>query len=276
MALSVVDLYKDILPRTNCGDCGFTTCIAFAGMVVSEKHPLEGCPHLSPDVVDKCRKELEEQYAAGKWLKKDMAGEALQWAREKSASMKIEDLPERLGGRLVTGTGDAVLELPYFNSTLMIAKDGLSRGDGKELDRWEQVFIYNHMAQGGKNPPKGNWKGFVEFPNTVSKIISMKDHVEKPIIQTFKGRTDALIRAARGIGGEDISREMDSNGLAIRFTPLPRVPVILMFWDEIPEEAFEAQVKLLFDETVTEHLDIESIVFLSEKLKDFLCEETAH
>ena len=42
MALSVVDLYAKVLPRTNCRDCGFPTCIAFAGMVVSEIAGLGG------------------------------------------------------------------------------------------------------------------------------------------------------------------------------------------------------------------------------------------
>ena len=36
MALSVVDLYRDVLPRTNCGDCGFSTCLAFAMALASE------------------------------------------------------------------------------------------------------------------------------------------------------------------------------------------------------------------------------------------------
>jgi hypothetical protein len=54
------------------------------------------------------------------------------------------------------------------------------------------------------------------------------------------------------------------------FVPLPKVPVMLMFWDEVASDRFEAQVKLLFDETVTGHLDIESIMFLSERLKDLL------
>jgi Na+-translocating ferredoxin:NAD+ oxidoreductase RNF subunit RnfB len=43
MALSVVDLYAKILPGTNCKECGYLTCIAFAGMVVSEKLPLKNC-----------------------------------------------------------------------------------------------------------------------------------------------------------------------------------------------------------------------------------------
>jgi len=40
MSLSVVDLYKKVLPKSNCKECGFGTCLAFASMVVSEKHPL--------------------------------------------------------------------------------------------------------------------------------------------------------------------------------------------------------------------------------------------
>ncbi|MCF8105582.1 MAG: DUF3786 domain-containing protein [Desulfohalobiaceae bacterium] len=55
---------------------------------------------------------------------------------------------------------------------------------------------------------------------------------------------------------------------ALLFQPLPRVPVLLVFWDR--EEEFEAEARLLFDETVTEHLDIESILFLSERLTELL------
>ncbi len=61
--------------------------------------------------------------------------------------------------------------------------------------------------------------------------------------------------------------------LSILFRPLPRIPLLLLFWDAVKEEGFETQIKLLFDETINEHLDIESIVFLSESLKDFLCGE---
>ena len=101
MALSVVDLYKDILPKTNCKDCGFSTCLAFASMVVPEKHPIENCPHLSVGVIEKCKSELKKQYSSGKWLKRDMAEDALKWAKERYASMKIEDLPDRIGGSLI-------------------------------------------------------------------------------------------------------------------------------------------------------------------------------
>ena len=139
MALSVVDLYKHVLPKTNCRDCGFASCLAFASMVVSEMHPLSGCPHLDEETIKRCSAELLQQYAEGKWLKRDMAADALKWASEKAASMKLKDLPERIGGCLVETEGAISLELPYFNGAIMISQTDIKRKDGLDLNRWEKV-----------------------------------------------------------------------------------------------------------------------------------------
>jgi hypothetical protein len=271
MPLSVVDLYGKILPRTNCGDCGHPTCLAFASMVVSEKLPLSNCPHLKPELVDRCQSELDQQHAAGKWTKRDMAVDALQWARERAASMAIEDLPPRIGGHLVEKNGVTYLELSYFNCKILIGPDDITRDDQEELTQWEKVFIYNHMAQGGDTEPVGKWKGFQEIPNTVSKIKSMQSQVETPLQQRFSGRVDELAIAARTIGGIDESARIGSADLVFLFQPLPRIPVQLLFWDEDQDDGFEAKAKLIFDDTITDHLDIESIVFLSERIAQLLC-----
>ena len=106
MAMSVVDVYRDVLAKTNCRDCGFPTCLAFAAKVVSEKYPLANCPHIAADVLARCEIELAEQYSQGKWLKRDMAEDALQWAKSRAASLAVEDLPARIGGELIrTGRG---------------------------------------------------------------------------------------------------------------------------------------------------------------------------
>lgn len=272
MPLSVVDLYRDVLPKTNCGDCGFPACLAFASIVVSEKLPLGNCPHIDTGIVENCQKELDEQYASGKWLKRDMAKDALEWAKQRSASVKIENLPDRIGGKLIKKDEGVALELPYFTDSITITEYGILKKDGSDLTRWEQVFIYNHMAQGGSKLPSGKWKGLVEFPNTVSKIKSMVEHVEAPLIERFSGKPDELLAAAKQIDGLNMTDKIKSADLAILFRPLPRIPVMLMFWDEDKIDGFKAEVKLLFDETITEHLDIESIMFLSERLRQLLCE----
>jgi hypothetical protein len=276
MPLSVVDLYKDVLPKTNCKECGFSTCLAFAGMVVSEKHPLSNCPYIYPEVLERCQGELDDQYASGKWLKRDMAQDALEWAKERASTMKIEDLPNRIGGKLIQKNNDDALELPYFLDSIVISKEGITKKNGSDLTRWEQVFIYNHLAQGGRKFPTGRWKGFGEFPNTVSKIKSMFEHVEAPLVDKFTGKPEALLVAAKRIGGKDQTAVIKSADLSLLFDPLPRIPVMLLFWDQEKEEGFEAKVKLLFDETIVEHLDIESIVFLSERLGQLLCGDVIH
>lgn len=272
MALSVVNLYRDILPKTNCKDCGFPTCLAFASMVVSEKHPLKNCPHIPADVLARCEKELEEQYAQGKWLKRDLAEDALSWARTRAASMALEDLPDRIGGEIIENEqGQKGLKLPYFKGSIHMFGDKITDSDGRDLTRWEQVFILNHLAQGGITKPKGIWKGFVQFPNTVSKVITMTGQVEEPLIQRFAGKKEELLERALTLGGILLPKEEGAADIAVRFTPLPRVPVVLLFWDRVPGEDFEPQAKLMFDETITEHLDIESIVFLSERIRQLLC-----
>jgi hypothetical protein len=272
MPLSVVDLYTQVLPRTNCRDCGYPTCLAFASMVVSEKLPLAKCPHLSPETLAHYQPILDAQHAEGRWTKKDMAADALQWARERSAGMRLEDLPARVGGRLVvTADGQATLELPYFTDTVVIRPEAIQKKDGTALNRWEQVFIYNHLAQGGSALPTEDWRGFEQIPNTVSKIKSMQRHVEAPLVARFRGHLPALARAARALGARDVSGRVGSADAAFQFQPLPRIPLLLLFWDEAPDDGLTAGVKLLFDATITEHLDIESILFLSERLRQLLC-----
>lgn len=273
MPLSAVDLYRDVLPKTNCGECGFSTCFAFASMVVSEKLPLEKCPYVSPETVATCTTELQAQYEDGKWTKRDMVQDALEWAKQRSASMNLSDLPERIGGRLVDHDGQTALELPYLNDTILITRNGIFNKDDTSLNRLEQIFILNHMAQGGSAEPTGKWKGLVEFPNSISKIKSMKNHVEEPLKERFKGKVEQLRGAAFRLGGRDMTGEFGSADVALYFQTLPKVPVMLMFWNEEPKDGFEAEARLLFDETITDHLDIESIMFLSERLRQLLCDQ---
>ena len=46
MALSGIQIYK-MLPKTNCKDCGFPTCLAFAMKLAAKQIELSACPHVS-------------------------------------------------------------------------------------------------------------------------------------------------------------------------------------------------------------------------------------
>ena len=46
--LTGIGIYK-LLPKTNCGECKFPTCMAFAMQVAAKKVALEACPYVSED-----------------------------------------------------------------------------------------------------------------------------------------------------------------------------------------------------------------------------------
>ena len=48
MALTGLEIYK-LLPKTNCKDCGFPTCLAFAMKLAAKQADLSACPHVSDE-----------------------------------------------------------------------------------------------------------------------------------------------------------------------------------------------------------------------------------
>ena len=52
MALTGIEIFK-LLAKTNCKECGFPTCLAFAMALASGKAELDACPYVSDDVREK-------------------------------------------------------------------------------------------------------------------------------------------------------------------------------------------------------------------------------
>jgi len=72
MALTGMAIYKS-LPKTNCGDCGFPTCMAFAMQVAAKQKALTDCPHLS----DEAKNEFADSSAPPMKLVRIGAGDAV-------------------------------------------------------------------------------------------------------------------------------------------------------------------------------------------------------
>lgn len=52
MALTGIEIFK-LLPKTNCGECGVPTCLAFAMSLATGKTELTKCPHVSEEAKSK-------------------------------------------------------------------------------------------------------------------------------------------------------------------------------------------------------------------------------
>ena len=52
MGLTGIQIFK-LLPKTNCGECGVPTCLAFAMNLAGGKAELEKCPYVSEEAKEK-------------------------------------------------------------------------------------------------------------------------------------------------------------------------------------------------------------------------------
>ncbi|GAI77505.1 unnamed protein product [marine sediment metagenome] len=52
MPLTGIEIFK-LLPKTNCGECGVPTCLAFAMNLASGKAELSACPHVTEESKEK-------------------------------------------------------------------------------------------------------------------------------------------------------------------------------------------------------------------------------
>jgi hypothetical protein len=266
MPLTVMELLKT-LPRTNCGDCGQATCLAFATQVIKEGEELGRCPHLSK-AAQAIAGDIESQQATGLGRRRESIAIALEALQEKVAPLDLAGLAGGVGARSGEEDGRPYVNLNYFGHRLLVFKDEVRYPEGVEANPWDAILLYNYLASQGQAEPTGNWITFQTLPNSVSKTKTLK-RLEGELAAHFAGKHEQLEKAAAHLGAEPVQTAGDAD-MQLVFHPLPKVPVLLLFWEADLEEDFPAQVHFLFDGNVSDFLDLESLLFLVEQLADRL------
>ena len=268
MRFGPIELYKK-LPKTNCGDCGQPSCLAFATQVVGFGQELEDCVHLDKATLAEVAKTIEDQRDKGIFVKQDNHKITREHLREKIENHDFEAIAPGLGLRYTTENGIDALEIPYFERTVTMSREGIVAGETEHFDPWDEVLLYNYIYFSGSKPLSGEWVGLESFPNSLPKRVALEEGCHRRIHQYFTGARPELESACRRLGGIPVLNGHNGD-LAFKFAPLPRMPLLLLFWDEDQEEGFEAQAKILFDATALDYLDLEGLTFVAEKLADKL------
>ena len=147
MAITVMEVLKN-LPRTNCGDCGQPTCLAFATQVIKEGEDLNKCPHLTGAGAD-MGKAVRAQQEAGVGRRRESLAISLEVLQEKVAPLAFAALAEGLGATYGEEAGRPYLSLTYFGHRLQVFKDELRYPPGAPADPWDAILLYNYIASQG-------------------------------------------------------------------------------------------------------------------------------
>jgi hypothetical protein len=265
--LTPMHLYK-LTPKTNCKECGFETCLAFATQVIVGQGDLDLCPYLDQEALQPFRDQLAAQHAAGIGVRREGFEKALQFLRGEIRKWDFRDVVNSLGAEILDVDGDQALSFTYFGNVVMVTHEDITTDLEGKLGPYEKILLYNYVI-GGATEPSGTWVGMETLPNSVSKIKSLRAHCEEPLAEKCSGRMDRLSAAVAPIGTR-IDLTDEKTDFAADFTILPKLAVRVLWWDADESEGFAARVKFLFDEKVLGTLDLESLLFTCEQLTDRL------
>jgi hypothetical protein len=268
--LTPIHLYR-LTPKTNCGECGFASCLAFSTQVVVGQADLDSCPYLEEKELGAFRAQLADQLQAGIGVKREGFEKALQFLRREILKWDLSNIAGSVGADYLEADGKPALKLIYLGREVLVTADDISAPDSEEaLNPYEKILLYNYVI-GGAVEPSGVWVGMESLPNSISKIKSLRAHCQEPLAQESIGKMQRLSSAIQGIGGE-VSLADEKVDFAAEFQILPKLALRILWWDEDEREDFRAETKFLFDSKVLDVLDLESLLFTCEQLTDRLLE----
>jgi hypothetical protein len=253
---TAVEIYK-YLPKTNCGQCGTSSCFGFAAKLATRQAKADDCPNITASAQEALRENEREQTAPrGTVFEQTLAA-----LRPKIAALDFARVTESVGA---VPQGKDCLEISFLNEDYTVTKERILGPTGAEPSPFLSILIYNHLCMPDPPAPSGEWITFASIPASHAKDKAWASHVEDVIAKHFAGNVEGLKWACERLGGVE-TKMKGNHDAAFSFHFFPRYPVLLLFYDTAPEEDFPAQVKLLLDRHVDKFLDIESIVVLGEE-----------
>ena len=251
-------------PKTNCGQCGYPTCLAFSAAVAKSGEDYGKCPYLDTtglNIEQKQGPALEELSG-----QRDLA--LVEHLKSKISALDFARIASPLGATLC-GEHNQTLSFPFLAQEVLLDRQGILIDSRTPEDPRDQILIYNYIHSQGGPDPVLDWIGLETLPNSISKVRTLATYCENRLAELFVHLpVSTIISACSHLGG--VTHPAPSATLGCIIPVLPKVPQYLVYWEAEPEDGFPAKVKILFDRQVMNFLDLESLIFSSERLADRL------
>ena len=149
-------------------------------------------------------------------------------------------------------------EVDFFNRKILVSKQNLMDAEGYDLTPAVRVLLLKYflLCPDQIHEPFHKLVTFREFSNAGPLFSSFTTNTAKIIETTFSGNLTKLKAQCIRIGG--IIVETTSHDLSVRFTALPRIPIIFNFNDR--EEMMPANASFLYHDNADTYLDLESLM----------------
>lgn len=242
---NLLDILK-LLDKSNCRECGFKSCMAFAAAVLKEEKALAACPRLD--------REILEQYGGNITTRKSEDTELEETLAALKAQIRSLDLAkaaERLGAPFSGGK----LTLECLGKAFSIDAEGRISTE-LHVNRWLIYPIFSYILSGAGKAFSGNWIPFRELEGGKKWHRLFGQRCEKPLKQVADSYPDLFEDLIRLFEGRQVENHYESD-ISLVLRPLPRVPILICYWKQ--GALFESDLNIFFDITAEENLPVDAL-----------------
>ena len=145
--------------------------------------------------------------------------------------------------------------IPLFGEDCCVRRDGVYKG-AVRLDTIGSILVVRYLLAAGTAQMQHTWLPYRDLKDGAQFSGFIKTNIEDKIAGAFQGKRDALAERLSALGAVRCAEEVQGD-IALVVHPLPKVPVLSLFWDR--DEEFPASFQFLFDGSASSYLDLEAL-----------------
>ncbi len=243
-----------LLDKSNCGKCGEPSCMAFAAQVFKGKRRLSECPNLENSIIEKYSEDEKASKGSEAPEKPKTSEEEVEAyvenLKQKVREMDLESAAEKLGGVYKNGG----LTLKVLGKDFTVYPDGTLSAE-IHTNPWVSVPVLTYITEGAGRDITGNWLTFRELKHGSAWSGLFRQRCEKPLKQIADNDYGLFVDLLDVFNGRPVNH-LDAD-IARVFYVLPKVTIMICYWP--PEEGFESNLNIFFDEAADDNLNNASI-----------------
>ncbi len=242
------------LPKTNCKECGFETCLALATHIFAYgPASLKKCPHISKETIDSISNLFTERDES----KSGTMIELWHEFRKKLSQIDFKNFEGKEGIYFKDGK----LAFKFLSQEVTVDKNDINI-EGEEASEHTKILIFYYLQC---YPKLGGSQEFWDYKSFYSKlkVRDVKQEEFEVKIQTHVGNNLGALRTALiKLGAEDFSDYRDVYDLSMIVNIFPCIPLLVLYRQG--EEDFPPFCKIMFDKGCNLCFDSEGLEYLAD------------
>jgi hypothetical protein len=241
------------LDKSNCGECGEKTCLAFAGAVFLGQRKISQCPRLIQEAVERFAGEPDKASS-----RETTPEDRLAVLKSQVTQIDLAGAAERVGAFFCGGK----LILKVLGKDFSVDTKGNLTSE-IHINPWVAVPFLSFILTGQGLAPSGRWVPYRELKGGRDGYPLFQKRCEEPMKRVADIYTSLFDDIVHVFGGKKVDKQFESD-ISVVLYPLPRVPIMICYW--LPEDGMDSSLHVFFDETADRNLDIGSIFSLATGL----------